>query len=407
MTQQRIRQAVFGLVFMSAIHGGMVRAQAPGKPLPVRPASAPIAADGPGWKKHVVLSGIHNTTAVAGEFSGDGLIDVITNCGGKTRLLVAPDWKELILDADPMRSFIHSEVLDVDGDGDLDYVGARNEPGLIFWYERPARPLADKWPVHLVDDGINGIHGVLVGDVDRDGKLDLLANSGSPRGTYPDSLAWYRIPDKPQSAERWERFILADKDAPGLTHYLGFGDVNGDGRPDAATAAKGGPTAAPGSGDWFAWWEAPEDPRKVWTKHLIAGDHPGATNIHPADVNGDGKTDFVATRGHARGVIWFEAPQWTLHEIHPTILEPHCLAVADFDGDGDIDAATCGYGDKLAVWFENDGKGKFTTHLVAENQAAYDIRAIDMDGDRDLDLLIAGQASQNVVWYENPRPARK
>ena len=43
------------------------------------------------------------------------------------------------------------------------------------------------------------------------------------------------------------------------------------------------------------------------------------------------------------------------------------------------------------------------THVVAQEQAAYDIRALDMDRDGDLDLLIAGQQSLNVVWYENPR----
>ena len=67
-----------------------------------------------------------------------------------------------------------------------------------------------------------------------------------------------------------------------------------------------------------------------------------------------------------------------------------------------LDAATCAYVSRVAAWFENDGKGNFTTHVVSDDQAAYDIRAVDMDGDKDLDLLIAGQLSHNVVWYENP-----
>ena len=102
-------------------------------------------------------------------------------------------------------------------------------------------------------------------------------------------------------------------------------------------------------------------------------------------------------------MIWFEAPDWKLHEIHPTIQEPHSLVVIDMDDDGDIDAATCAFGSKLAVWFENDGKGNFTTHIVGTEQESYDIRAVDMDGDRDLDLVIGGRGSNNVVWYENPR----
>jgi hypothetical protein len=167
-------------------------------------------------------------------------------------------------------------------------------------------------------------------------------------------------------------------------------------------ASKGGPQAEEGTGQWFAWWEAPADPKGVWKRHTVAENQLGATNIMPGDINGDGKVDLVATRGHDRGVFWYEAPDWTPHVIHSTLLEPHSLAVIDMDDDGDLDAATCGYGDKLVYWFENDGHGKFANHLVAKDQAAYDIRAVDIDSDGDLDLLIAGQLSKNVVWYENP-----
>ncbi|MFN0197719.1 MAG: FG-GAP-like repeat-containing protein [Planctomycetaceae bacterium] len=363
----------------------------------------PVAvADSP-WKKHIVHQGFQTVTAVAGDYSGDELPDIISNSGGKTRLFVAPDWKEIILDETPGYDCIHSESFDVDSDGDLDYIGARYSPGLIFWLEQPEKPLAQKWNLRILDDQLNGIHGLLKGDVDGDGKFDLIANSGQPKGPFHNSIGWLKVPANPLQVAQWERYIPAQHDAPGLSHYMGIGDVNGDGRPDIASAAKGGPQAEPETGEWFAWWEAPADPRTDgWKKHLIADQQPGATNIHPADVNGDGKVDFIASRGHGQGVIWFEAPEWTLHVIHPTLTEPHCLAAVDLDADGDIDAATCAYGDKVAAWFENDGKGNFTTHVVGTDQAAYDLRAFDMDEDGDLDLLIAGQASQNVVWYANP-----
>lgn len=369
---------------------------------PSEPAAAGDGGSSGGWTKHVIHEGTRSLTAVAADFTGDERPDVISNSAGKTRLFVGPDWREVVLDENPQHRFIHSAVFDVDRDGDPDYIGARYNPGLIVWLERPEKPLEQPWKLRPVDDKVHGIHGLIKGDVDRDGRTDLLATSAQPKEPFPDSLAWFRVPDTPHTAKRWERFIFADGDAPGLTHYLGFGDVNGDGRPDAATGAKGGPQAEPGTGNWFAWWEAPPDPRKPWTKHLIADDQRGATNIHPADVDGDGRTDFIASRGHGNGVVWFEAPDWTPHEIHATLEHPHCLAVTDMDGDGDVDAATCAYGDRIAAWFENDGKGNFTTHVVGRDQEAYDIRAVDLDGDGDLDLLIAGRGSDNVVWYENP-----
>ena len=268
--------------------------------LVVAKSGSPVVADDQPWKKHVVHSGLANSTAVGGDFSGDGLPDVISNSGGKTRLFVAPDWQEIVVDEAPGHDFIHSEVFDIDGDGKLDYVGARYSPGLLVWIQQPPAPLADRWPVRIIDDAIDGIHGVLKGDVDGDGKLDLIANSAQPVGPFANSAVWLRRPKAPRDAERWERHVFANKDAQGLSHYFGFGDVNGDGRPDISLAAKGGPAAEPNSGEWFAWWEAPQDPRRSWKKHLLADRQDGATCIMPADVNGDGHVDFIATRPRTR-----------------------------------------------------------------------------------------------------------
>ncbi len=355
------------------------------------------------WNKHIIQEGMPNTVAVAADFTGDGRPDVISNSDGKTRLFVAPDWKELIIDETPGYDFIHGETFDVDRDGDPDFIGARYSPGLIVWLECPDDPAAGLWKARIVDDQLNGIHGVLKGDVDRDGYPDLFANSAQTVGEFPNSAAWLKVPEHPRRADRWQRNLFAAGDAPGLSHYLGYGDINGDGRPDIALAAKGGEQDKSGLGEWFAWWEAPQDPTHPFKKHPLPGRHPGATNIQQADLNGDGKVDLLASRGHGQGLIWFENPTWDIHDINTELRSPHCLQVLDMDSDGDIDAATCAYDSKIAAWFENDGRGNFTTNVVARDQAAYDIRAVDMDNDGDIDLLIAGQNSRNVVWYENPR----
>ena len=129
--------------------------------------AVPLRAEG--WKKHVVQEGTNPMTAIAADFTGDGKVDVITNHGGKTWLLVAPDWREIEIDNRPSHSFIHSEVIDVDGDGDMDYIGARYSPGLIVWLENPQRPEIEPWPLHIVDDHVAGNHGELVGAIASDG----------------------------------------------------------------------------------------------------------------------------------------------------------------------------------------------------------------------------------------------
>jgi len=359
------------------------------------------------WIRHVIATGFRNQTAAPGNFSGHGRVDVISGDienDRKLRLFSAPDWKSTLL-LSGIR-IIQSLGFDVDGDGRLDYIGAQYNPGQIFWLQHPARPLDEPWTFHLIDDfkqgGVNGVHGLALADLDRDGVPELVSASGWTDGSFPDSIAWFRLPKDPRNASRWERFILADRDAPGYNHYLAVADVNGDGRPDVASAAKSGP-----AGNWFAWWEQPPDLIKPWKKHLIAANQEGATNILIADLNGDGKPDFLGSRGHGRGVVWFEAPGWVLHEITTTYVGPHGMAAADIDGDGDIDFAVCAKDSGILGWFENDGKGHFTEHRIHEDQSTYEVRLVDMNADGAVDILVAGQESQNVVWYENRLGRRK
>jgi len=290
--------------------------------------------------------------------------------------------------------------MDVDADGDLDFCGSNNT---VFWLECPDDPVSGKrWTYRTVDDEILGTHCLITGDVDRNGRIDLIANSGRPIGRtkFYDSLTWQQVPKDPYSATNWHRHVFANRDAPGCSHYTGFGDVNGDGRPDISCAAKGG-DGFPG-GRWFAWWEQPADATKSWTKHILSDNQPGATNIQPIKVDKDEHVDFIATRGHGQGVLWFKGPDFKAIEIDASIPGPHCLATMDMDADGDIDFATCSRDPGgIAAWYENSGTGNFTKHVIDKDQGSYDLRILDMDGDMDLDILIAGHTSKNIVWYEN------
>jgi hypothetical protein len=342
----------------------------------------------PLWERHVIATGANFLTAVAADFTRDGKTDIIASGNGVTTLYAAPDWKPRVLLKGP--NLIHGAVMDVNRDGCPDFVGAQYSPGLVVWLE------CGSWKQHVIDDaakgGVDGIHGLVVGDINGDGIPDIAGNSAQPKGAFPNSLAWW-------DGRTLERHIFAQGDAPGLSHYLDIGDLDGDGRADIASAAK-----VPPAGNWFAFWSG--QPAFPWKKTQLAGAQDGATNVAIADINGDGRNDVFATRGHGVGAVWYEAPTWTPHEVNGSLTGPHSLAKGDIDGDGDIDFAAVAKDDFVAAWFENDGRGNFTTHHIFEDQAAYDVRLTDIDGDGRLDLLVAGQGSQNVVWYRNQLPRR-
>ena len=356
------------------------------------------------WKKHVVMDAGHCNTATALDANGDRQLDVIASFNGKVSLFLAPQWREVVLHQffGGKGHCIHSAVIDADGDGDMDWAGtlAHDHP---FWLENPGADDAQKgaWTPRVIDPEITGIHCILRSDINNDGKDDLVINNFEPEKGIGDSMAWFSRPKNPHRAKQWTRNVFADRDARGGSHYMGAGDIDGDRWKEIAVGAKGGPFA---DGSWFAFWKNPgaTGVTGAWKKIILAENHVGATNIVPADVNGDDKVDWVASRGHGIGVLWFENPSWKMHDIDTTIQYPHSLTVADHDQDGDIDVATCGYGSERLMWYENDGKGTFKLHTLDSNQQSYDLRSVDMDGDGDQDLLNAGRGTKNVAWYENP-----
>ncbi len=164
----------------------------------------------------------------------------------------------------PGDSYGQTGLVDIDRDGDLDFVtGGKDKNKSIFWYEYVS---ADKWVRHVLGTNQPSDVGGIAIDVDGDGWLDQVTGS-----------AWYRSTGKPRS-ELFERIVFD----PGLNavHDLLGADLDQDGRLDIITMS---------DKNNLRWYQIPQNPRQRWARHDIGpGVHAGAA---AGDVDGDGDLD--------------------------------------------------------------------------------------------------------------------
>ena len=72
--------------------------------------------------------------------------------------------------------------------------------------------------------------------------------------------------------------------------------------------------------------------------------------------------------------------------------------MADIDGDGDIDVIGASYYDSSLRWFENDGHGEFTPHLISQAvNEGQGVTVADLDNDGDPDIITASSGDNTIA----------
>ncbi len=318
---------------------------------PRRPERAP----GGRWVKHkfrtlnFTNNYIDNFSDVAFDVNGDGHVDIVSASYFSRRFVWNQnpgkgkgEWKEHAIETGYSTEFFF--LVDVDNDGRarelLPQYGQASAP--LAWYEAKNGGFVK----HVVSPKSYG-HGIGLGDVNGDGRNDIL----TPKG-------WFEAPADPRTGA-WEWHPDFDLVSVGFIYVL---DVNGDGRNDLVTSM---------AHDYGVFWmERGEG--GAWTKRVIDDSWSQSHALTLVDLNGDGRQDLVTGKRYMAhngrdpgereplGIYWYEylkpdgkRLEWVKHVVDygSRTGGGMQIPVVDLDGDGDLDFVVAG---KSGVFlFEN------------------------------------------------------
>jgi hypothetical protein len=329
--------------------------------------------------------GLSNKGLVAGDFNGDGILDLAVAQGLYQSISV------LLGRGDGTFASAHSFK-----------VGAANSfPSALVAGDFNGDGIEDLAAANLVTDDVSVLLGQGDGTFARGSTVAMIG-----RDFYPDSLAASdvngdgRLDLVAKSAQGGDSVLLGRGDGTfasagslmgqGGLNLLVVGDFNGDGRMDLAEANQDSGTVSVllgrGDGTFISAGLSPKTPLSV---NLVVG-----------DFNGDGILDLAAGNGFSGAVtVLVGRGDGTFADAgsSPAGSDTRALVTGDFNGDGILDLAAANTGSGDVSVFLGQGDGSFASSgSFPVGIAPFSLVAGDFNGDGRLDLAAANIASDNV-----------
>ena len=201
----------------------------------------------------------------------------------------------------------------------------------------PADPTSTKWANHTVYSWSGKSKDVDVGDIDRDGDLDIMFV-----GRDSETMQW--LSNNRDGTFTAQTFAKAPSS---IVHRCKLADIDGDGKLDVLVGCKGRK---------LNWYRQPDSATRAWLQNIIAGS---------GDLNYDPLSDLDVVAGEHSPpkpndcrLLIFEnsngaGTKWSVHLIHKGDEHHQGAQTVDIDNDGDLDIISVGWTHNKVMLYEN------------------------------------------------------